>query len=105
MRSLLTCHGDYLWADADDFCLTECTQVEECKRFSELLHVPNIVFCNVEKRARAQQRCEAWLKRTEIYVKSYVVGFSPSMRCKREIQFGQLRRGLVLRKRMEEKRR
>lgn len=105
MRSLLSCHGDYLWADVDDFCLSECKQVEECKRLSELLHVPNIVFYNVEARARAQRRCEAWLKRTEHMVKCYAVGFSPSMRFKRAIKFGQLRRGLVLRKRMEEQKR
>ena len=63
-----------------------------------------VVIGNFLMDARKQQSVEHWLKRTEHMVKSYAVGFSPGMWFKRAIKFGQLRRGLVLRKRMEERR-
>ena len=85
-----------------------CEMKAICKfrqKDNKIVESVEVAVGNILMDARVQRRCESWLRRSEIYVKSYAVGFSASMRFKRAIKFGQLRRGLVLRKRMEEQKR
>ena len=88
VQGLLTCHGDY--DPEDEFCKTECSKRMDCMMRSDVFAVPDSVFLFLQKRREYQARAERWLKRTEHMVRSFAVGFSPSMRFKRAIKFGQL---------------